>query len=133
MGAIGKIFGGILGSAAIGGILYSVSKNHQEEKRRKSIPCCFLDVISKSEFEEMVKISKKNIKRLKDLYAEEAVVCGTVCSQSGISYWNFKIDFNDYGHLTGRYWLSSENNDSEIPSTVAKKVSSQIKEFLNKR
>ncbi len=131
MGKMGALFGGILGGLVVGGVLYKVNKDHQEEKRRKSIPCCFSDGISKSEFDEVVKKSRKHIKRLNDLYVEEAVVYGTVCSQSGISNWNFNIDFNDYGHLTGKYWLSSENNDSNIPITVAKKISSQIMEFLN--
>jgi len=46
-----------------------------------------------------------------------------------LSEWNFKVDFNDYGHLTGQYWLTSDNDDSNIPSHVADNISSMIREF----
>lgn len=45
----------------------------------------------------MVKRGGKGIRRITSLYAEGTMVYGTVRSQSGISDWCFRIDFNDYG------------------------------------
>jgi hypothetical protein len=38
-----------------------------------------------------------------------------VGSISGLSTWEAEIGFNHYGHLTGAYWLDTENTDSLIP------------------
>lgn len=39
----------------------------------------------------------------------------TIKSNSGLSVWDAEIDFNDYGHISGSYWLTSENPDSTVP------------------
>ena len=57
------------------------------------------------------------------------MVYGTVRTQSGLSEWDFKVDFNDYGHITGKYWLSSDNDDSNIPGHVADNMSTMIASF----
>ena len=98
------------------------------ENRRKNTVCRFDGAISKDEFNEMVKRSAKGIRRVASLYAADTVVHGLVRSQSGISEWGFTIDFNDYGKLTGAYWISSENTDSEIPGTIANRIAQQIKD-----
>ena len=66
---------------------------------------------------------------MSELKVDEMVVIGTVHSQSGITDWNFKIDFSDYGHLTGKFWMSTDNDDSEIPRTIAGRISDAIKYF----
>ena len=38
----------------------------------------------------------------------------------------FSIDYNDYGHITGKYWLRSENDDSPVPQVIAKKIRDAI-------
>lgn len=77
----------------------------------------------------MVKCGGKGIRRITSLYAEGAMVYGTVRSNSGISDWCFRIDFNDYGKLTGAYWLSTGNIDSNIPKLVASRIAQQIKNY----
>lgn len=67
-----------------------------------------------------------------NLNIEGPIVYGTVRSQSGISDWSFTIDFNDFGRITGSYWLSSDNRDSEIPSTIAKRMKSDILDCLSR-
>ena len=98
------------------------------ERKRKGYICYFDGKVTREEFYAIVTKTKKQIRRLTYLYAEDTVVYGRYCSQSGITEWNFKIDFNDYGQLTGRYWLSSENKDSNIPKVVADRISERIKE-----
>jgi hypothetical protein len=51
---------------------------------------------------------------------------------SGLSTWAAKIDFNDYGHLTGRYWLKAENSQSIIPEHFANVVRTQIKKRVSR-
>lgn len=101
----------------------------EEERRRVSTPCSFSDGISSEQFEEIVRKSGRHIKRLTQLTVSGSTVYGTVRAQSGLSEWDFKVDFNDYGHLTGRYWLSSDNDDSNIPGHVAENISTMIHEF----
>jgi len=59
-------------------------------------------------------------------------ICGEVESQSGISTWKFTVDFNDYGKITGRYWIKSENKDSTIPNRIGDMISNQLLQFINK-
>ena len=107
----------------------TITHNITENIKRKNTVCHFDGDISKEEFYAMVRRSGKKIRRITNLYADGTMVYGTVCSQSGISDWNFKIDFNDYGKLTGTYWLSSDNDDSNIPEIVADRIAQQIKTY----
>ena len=98
----------------------------EAENRRKSVVCRFDGEISREEFYVMVKRGGKGIQRVTNLYAEGTMVYGTVRSQSGISDWCFRIDFNDYGRLTGNYWVSADNKTSDIPKVVAERIAQQI-------
>lgn len=53
-----------------------------------------------------------------------------VQSQSGISEWEFWVDFNDYGHITGRFWWHTDNSDSNIPEKFGDIISSFINDIL---
>ena len=50
-----------------------------------------------------------------------------VKSNSGLSTWSAELDFNDYGHLTGAYWLSTENTQSIIPKHFADALQEQVR------
>ena len=103
---MGKIFNAIAVVTAGTGLLILGKKAREkatEEKRRKSICCSFNDGISQNEFNDMICLSIKNIKRLSETHIDGVILYGTVLSKSGISTWSFSIDFNDYGHITGRY------------------------------
>ena len=106
-----------------------IKNNIEEERRRKNTVCRFDGEISNEEFYVMVKRGGKGIRRITSLYAEGTMVYGTVRSQSGISDWCFRIDFNDYGKLTGAYWLSTDNDDSDIPKIVADRIAQQISDY----
>ena len=96
------------------------ARKREEEEIRKNTPCFFEDGFSQLEFNDMVYRSGKNIKRLIQLSTDGPVIYGTVESQSGISTWKFTVDFNNYGHVTGKYWLISENENSAIPSRYSR-------------
>lgn len=90
---------------AIGGLAafgIKAKKNADRDHERRNTPCYFNDGISAGEFEEIAISLAKPIKRLM-VSVDGPVVYGEVRSQSGISTWNFKLDFNDWGHITGTY------------------------------
>ncbi len=113
--------------------LVSASRSVKEEKRkqkenerRRQTKCSFEDGISEEEFKRIVHKIGKKIRRIENLYTEGPVIYGTVESQSGASSWDFEIDFNDYGHITGEYWASSDNNDSNIPWHLGDQIQNAI-------
>lgn len=55
-----------------------------------------------------------------------------VLSQSGISEWEFELDFNDYGKITGSYWIYSDNYDSMIPKALGNSIQEEINCLYNK-
>lgn len=97
-----------------------------EEKRRKKSRCKFDDGISEAEFAELANKVAKKIKRIKNVKVSGPLVFCEVESQSGISTWTFSVDFNDYGHISGKYWIESQNKDSIIPDKIGKRISEQL-------
>ncbi len=107
-------------------------KRIEQEKRRKNTPCQYNENISQYDFEQIVFTSIKLIKKRKiNVSINNAIIYGTVTSQSGISTWNFELDFNDWGELTGNYHLSADNSDSVIPNRLAELISQEIKSRLS--
>lgn len=127
MGIFLKALGIGLLVAGIRGVRHDI----KEEEERKETICYFDGKISKEEFYGMVKRSGKGIRRITGLYAKETIVYGIVRSQSGLSNWSFTIDFNDYGDLTGKCWISTDNNDSNIPKIVADRIAQQILNYTD--
>lgn len=103
------------------------------EESRKSIPCNFNEEISFDEFCQIIYKTKKRIRRIKNIHIEGATVLCTVESQTGYSTWDFYVDFNDWGHITGEAWRKSDNLDSNIPKCFENIVSTQITELLLSR
>ena len=102
-----------------------------EEVARKNTPFVFPYNISESDFSNIAISVAKPIKRLY-VSVDNQFVRGTVRTSSGINTWKFTIDFNDYGTLTGNYWMRHvENSDSQIPYNYAKQLSSAIVDYLH--
>ena len=106
-------------------------KREEEEKRRRTSSCHFDNGISEDEFHEIVLFQAKRIKRITDVRFLGLAVAYSVRSNSGISDWWFITDFNDYGFLTGKYWLKTNNSDSSIPKTIASRISEEVCRRLN--
>lgn len=119
MSLVNKLFGlGVAG--VIGCVALKAVQNSNEEKRRKNCVVNFDDGISEEEFRNIAYKALKRIKKKKiEISFDGAIIYGRVLSQSGLSTWNFSIDFNDYGHITGRCWVYSGNRDSNIPDSYA--------------
>lgn len=130
-----KILSKLLIASATGLVLKGISnvrKEHDEEKRRESIACKFTDELTEENFEDIAKRSVKKLRKKKitiEVYG--AKVYGTVESQSGLTEWDFTIDFNDYGSVIGMYWIWSENDDSLIPQHIADTMQEEIQNTIN--
>lgn len=125
---MGKVLESLLGLGVVGVIAFGIHKKKKadaEEERRRNTPCVFEPPVTEDVFSDIAISEGKRIKRLR-VAVDGPVVAGTVTSVSGISTWCFTLDFNDYGHITGRYWLNSENYDSSIPSILAKRIQERI-------
>lgn len=101
----------------------------EEENQRKNTVCCFDKDISKEEFYVMVRRGGKGIWRIVDLYADGTMVYGIVQSKNGVSNWTFRLDFNDYGKLTGKYRIFADDKNSDIPKIIADRIARQIRSF----
>lgn len=105
-------------------------RNRQREIDRRNTACLFRDGITKLEFEEIARRSAKRIKRL-HIDVDAPIVNCEVDSQSGISTWEFTLDFNDFGHITGTYWITKRGNyDSSIPNRFAELMQEAIEDKL---
>ena len=103
----------------------------KDEKKRKSTPCKFEESLSEKQFRQIAISEAKKIKRLWLDEIDGSVIYCTVRTVSGLSEWEFNVDYNDYGKITGKYWLNSENNESIIPETYATRVQDRITKSLD--
>lgn len=101
-----------------------------EEERRKNTPCSFCGAISESDFLIITKRSAKRFRRLKVSEIDGAKIHIKYYSQSGLSDYGAVIDFNDYGHITGKYWVINEHNASNLPTAFADYLSEQFIEAI---
>ena len=101
-----------------------------QEVERKNTPCNFTEKFSQQDFENIAIKVAKPIKRLTVTVNNEFVI-GKVRTSSGINTWEFILDFNDYGKITGEYWIKyNENHDSQIPGSYAEQLKSAVKDYL---
>lgn len=115
--------GGVVLAGAVARGMYVGAR---ETSRRKASPQRFDEGITQSEFIEITRDSAKRTPRVADVTTNGMTAVIYVRSSSGLSTWQAEVDFNDYGHLTGAYWLKSENADSLIPKHFAESIRAQI-------
>lgn len=109
------------------------SRKYAINSIRENTPCFFRDGISCQEFCDMANRIGKKINRIKEVYVNGATVFCTVESQTGYSDWEFNVDFNNWGHITGTRWTWSENTDSNIPEHFGSMMTSAIHQLLSDR
>ena len=110
-----------------------VRKSAVNEKRKET-PCFFQDGISYDEFCRLANSVAKNISRITKISINrDATIFCTVKSITGYSDWDFMVDFNDWGHITGTRWTWSENTDSNIPNHFGCELTSSICRSLSSK
>lgn len=111
---------------AIGEAIAEAKHQAEEERRRREAPCEFTDGISEERFRELIEAAKQRTPRVTSCDVNNMTVTLHVKSQSGLTEWEADVDFSDFGHLTGRHWIRTENDDSLIPEHFAKLMKNAI-------
>lgn len=118
------LIGGV--AALIGSGIRQTYRNAQETKRRKNSKLHFDSRLGPQEFIDIASRIGKRTPRVARIVTNGMTIVLEVRSNSGLSTWTAEIDFNDYGRLTGTYWLTSENTQSPIPGFFANAVQAEI-------
>ncbi|WP_424448556.1 hypothetical protein [Microbacterium arborescens] len=127
MGILDKlVIGGL--TALIGTGLVQAVRSTREEARRKNAPLEFDDRMTPQDFAEAAERLAKGAPRVREVTVIGMNVKVEVRSVSGLTTWTAELDFNDYGKLTGRYWITSENSQSPIPEYIAKALRAEIEQ-----
>ena len=128
---------GLVTASLIGFGIHALRKSNEkarqakeDEEKRACTPCDFSDGISEEDFEDIAHKAAKRIKRIADVTVDGTLICVAVRTQSGINTWGFRLDFNDYGHITGSYWWKTDNHDSKIPEALGDMIQAAINQRL---
>ena len=116
------LIAGILGIAFFLGI---AEEKQEKSRKRRETPVTY-DVISEEQFEQVVRQEARRFKRIEDVDVRGVCIYCTVRSETGYSTWDFRVDFNDYGKITGSWWSHSENDDSTMPRRLANCIQSRL-------
>lgn len=105
------------------------------EHIRRATACRFCDGVSMAEFRRIVQEVRNIIDRIIEceILEEKATAICKVRSQSGATNWQFVVDFNDWGRMTGKYKIITSNDDSSIPVHFAQGIASIINRIQNDR
>lgn len=101
----------------------------RESRRRRRSPLYFNDGVSQADFVGLVDAAARHTPRVARANVSGMMVHLLIESNSGLSRWSAVVDFNDYGHLTGSCWISSDNSDSQIPRYFADVLSAAIEQL----
>lgn len=104
-------------------------KREAEKKAYEKAAQYFCDDITSDDLEAVALKVGKRIRRIGAVSVKGHKVKCKVHAQSGLSTWGFGVDFDSYGHLSSKYTLSSENEDSDIPTVFAERVAQQIRNW----
>lgn len=107
-------------------------KQDLREKREKT-PCKFDEGILYYEFEQIAKKIAKQFPRIKEVIVVGADIFCTVESRTGYSDWCFRVNFNDWGHITGTYWYYTDNHDSDMHYLYGKQVQGEVTKILTNK
>lgn len=116
------------GVALLGALGVWAIKDARETQRRRSTPMGFDEGLSHQQFCDIVQTAAKATPRVRSAVIESALVTIQVKSSSGLTTWSADVDYNDYGRLTGRYWIYTENDQSLIPRHFADLVTARLRE-----
>lgn len=124
----------VAGAVALAGAgLRSQWREMQETQRRKSSSLQFDDGLTAQGFADLAEEVARRTTRVVRAEVKGMTVDLVVRSNSGLTTWDAQVDFNDYGRLTGRYWLKSGNDQSPIPKFYADRLREEIARRISAR
>lgn len=101
------------------------------ERKRNNAWHGFKGGLTEAKFQDMALEVSMKFPRIKAMSFIDAVIHATVESISGLSTWGFFVDYNDYGMVTGSYWMNNENEGSNIPYLFADALAEKIMAVLD--
>lgn len=107
-----------------------IEKARRLEEKRKSCVYHFDKGLTEEEFKNIVLSCTKKIKRIEKVEIDMLSIICSVSSQSGISRWDFILDFNDFGCLTGKCYSKAENYDSNIPERLNDLIFEKLESYV---
>lgn len=116
--------------AVAGAVARGIFRNVTETRRRKGSPLQFDDALTPADFSAIVQEAARRTPRVRHSEVVGMTIVLHVRSNTGLSMWRAEADFNDYGRLSGTYWISSENSGSVIPNHFADLVQAEIQRRL---
>jgi hypothetical protein len=122
-----SLFEKVLIGGGLAWLARTMHRNALEEQRRRDSPLTFEDGLTREDFEALATATARQTPRVVRSEVVGMTVHLHIQSISGLSEWQARVDFNDYGHLTGRRWIESENDDSQVPSYFADTMSAEIR------
>ncbi len=114
------------GAAFIASAFRQAREAQAETMRRRNSPLSFDERISQSDFTALATEIAHRTPRVIGADVVGMTVVLDIRSISGLSSWQAEVDFNDYGRLTGNYWINTENEDSQIPEHFADALSAEV-------
>ena len=110
---------------------YERGQNLSEKRQRT--PCKFDDGISYHEFEQIAKKAAEKFPRIKQVTVGNAEIYCTVESITGYTDWYFRVNFNDWGHITGTRWSYTSNSDSNLHKAFGEEVAREVCKILKNK
>ena len=106
------------------------AKRKEEERRKNSVPI-YSEGVTEEDMRRIIDDAAKWNKRLLsyEFDPNRLLVTCKMRSNSGSTKWKFELDFNNFGHLDGTYWVTQENKDSPIPKSMAEDIADEIKKL----
>lgn len=104
-------------------------KREAEKKAYEKAAKHFRDDMTSDDLADVALKVGKRIRRINAVSVKGHKVACKVLAQSGLSTWGFTVDFDSHGHMSSKYTVRSENEDSDIPAVFAERVAQQIRSW----
>ena len=92
----------------------------------------FNEGLTEEKFREIVFACADKIKRIQNINVNGLTICCAVVSVTGLTSWDFVLDFNDGGELTGECYIKTGNYDSDIPQLLNNLVYEKLKPYIER-
>lgn len=119
----------LMGAGAVALATYGIVagvRSSREIAKRRSTPVEWDPRFPRDAFLDFVLGTAQELPRVHASSVDGLIVNISVRSNSGLTTWKAEVDFCDYGRLTGKYWISSENTQSPIPQALADAVVAEV-------
>lgn len=119
----------LMGAGAVALAAFGVGfavKSAKETAKRRATPVEWDPRFPRETFHDVVNRTAEKLPRVYASHVDGLIVTIHVKSNTGLTSWKADVDFCDYGRLTGKYWITSENTQSPIPKALADAIVAEV-------